>query len=299
MDSGWTPDGLQKDSNRSPTVPVAQCKVLRTRSFTNRFKIANVTGQIRNTRARETQHSIDDRVQTYELQYRRTCAAILKLRGNGPWEDILKVLDHSDVRALNERELTAQEKEDIRWVRERNSVVSEADDINAERVLATVASVGEGHRRPSWIWYTGNVHEDMNDPLTRAGAYESIILFLLLTNASVQPYELNGQRQKHTPIGGRRRRFSLTRRCDEFWSIVNGRKIGGLSRRHIVKMYLPDLQKDCVHMWRSKLIWSAGYVRPGLPNGLLRERPPGLFYWLHQMEHQQWRSRRCREHQNI
>jgi hypothetical protein len=28
MDSGWTPDGLQKDSIRSPTVPVAQCKVL-------------------------------------------------------------------------------------------------------------------------------------------------------------------------------------------------------------------------------------------------------------------------------
>jgi len=178
---------------------------LRTRSFTNRFKIANVTGQIRNTRARETQHSIDDRVRTYKLQYRRARAAILKLRGNGPWEDVLKVLDHSDVRALNERELTAQEKEDIRRVRERNGVVLEADDINAERVLATVASVGEGHRRPSWIWYTGNVHEDMNDPLTRAGAYKFIILFLLLTDASLQPYELNGQRQKHAPIGGRRR----------------------------------------------------------------------------------------------
>ncbi|KIM91411.1 hypothetical protein PILCRDRAFT_607 [Piloderma croceum F 1598] len=90
------------------------------------------------------------------------------LRGNGPWEDVLKVLDHSDVQALNKRELTAQEKEDIRRVRERNGVILEADDINAERVLATVASVGEGHCRPSWIWYTGNVYEDMNDPLTRA-----------------------------------------------------------------------------------------------------------------------------------
>jgi hypothetical protein len=183
----------------------SMCHQLRTHSFTNHFKIANITGQIHNTRARETQHSIDDRVQTYELQYRCTRAAILKLRGNGPWEDVLKVLDHSDVQALNKRELTAQEKEDIRRVRERNGVILEADDINAERVLATVASVGEGHCRPSWIWYTGNVYEDMNDPLTRAGAYKSIILFLLLTDASLQPYELNGQRQKHALIGGRRR----------------------------------------------------------------------------------------------
>src|ERR1700691_4978766 len=42
---------------------------LRTRSFTNRFKIANVTGQIHNTRARETQHRIDDKVHAAELQY--------------------------------------------------------------------------------------------------------------------------------------------------------------------------------------------------------------------------------------
>jgi hypothetical protein len=42
---------------------------LRTRSFTNHFKIANVTGQIHNTRARETQSRIDNKVQAAELQY--------------------------------------------------------------------------------------------------------------------------------------------------------------------------------------------------------------------------------------
>jgi hypothetical protein len=178
---------------------------LRTRSFTNRFKIANVTGQIHNTRARETQHRIDDKVRAYELQYRRARAALLKLRGNGPWEDVLKELNHSDVRALNERELTAQEKEEIRRVRERNGVVLEEDDVNAERVVATVVSVGEGQRRPSWLWFTGNAHEGMDDPLTRAGVYKFITLFLLLTGASLQPYELNGQRQRRAPIGGRRK----------------------------------------------------------------------------------------------
>ena len=142
---------------------------LHTRLFTNRFKVANITGQICNTQAQETQHCIDDRVRTAELQYRRTRDALLKLRGNGAWEETLKVLEKSDVRALNERELTAQEKEEIRRVRERNGIVAEADDINAERVVAQVAAVGEGQRRPSWIWFTGNAHEGMDDPLTWAG----------------------------------------------------------------------------------------------------------------------------------
>ena len=142
---------------------------LRTRSFTNRFKVANVTGQIHNTRARETQHRIDDKVRVAELQYRRARDALLKLRGKGPWEDTLKVLEQSDVRALNERELTAQEREDIRRLRERNGVVVADDEVHSERVLATVAAVGEGQRKPSWIWCTGNVFEGVNDPLTRAG----------------------------------------------------------------------------------------------------------------------------------
>jgi hypothetical protein len=144
---------------------------LRTRSFTNRFKVANVTGQIRNTRARETQHGIDDKVRAAELQYRRARAALLKLRGAGTWEETLRVLEQSDVRALNEQELTAQEKEDIRRVRERAGVVVETEDADTERVLATVAAVGEGQRRPSWIWFTGSALESVNDPLTRAGEY--------------------------------------------------------------------------------------------------------------------------------
>ena len=70
---------------------------LRTHSFTKRFKVANVTGQIHNTRARETQAGIDNKVRACAIQYRRARAALLKLRGNGSWEDVLKVLDHSDV----------------------------------------------------------------------------------------------------------------------------------------------------------------------------------------------------------
>ena len=145
---------------------------LRTRSFTNRFKIANITGQIQNTHARETQQCIDDKVHAAEVQYRRARGALLKLRGEGPWEECLKVLEQSDVRALNERELMAQEKEDICRLRERNGVVIEANEAHSERVIATAAAVGEGQHRPSWIWFTGNVHEGVDDPLTRAGEFE-------------------------------------------------------------------------------------------------------------------------------
>ena len=45
------------------------CHHLRTCSFTNHFKVANIIRQIHNTCARETQHQIDDKVRTAESQY--------------------------------------------------------------------------------------------------------------------------------------------------------------------------------------------------------------------------------------
>ena len=141
---------------------------LRTRSFTNKFKIANITGQRKNTRAREVQHRIDDKVRVSELQYRRAREALKKLRGAGDWEDKLKVLEKSDVRALNERELNREEQDEQHRLRQRLGIV--VDHIQDERVVAQVAAVGEGQRRPSWIWFTGGgTAESMDDPLTRQG----------------------------------------------------------------------------------------------------------------------------------
>jgi hypothetical protein len=179
----YCPDGLATIEDRLRYAEASDslenlCHHLRTRSFTNRFKIANVTGQIHNTRACETQHGIDDKVRAAEFQYRRARDALLKLQGRGPWEDTLQELAQSDVRALNERELTAVEKEDIRRVQERNGMIVEADDVNMEMVVAKVVAVGEGQRKPSWIWFTGNVHEVMDDPLTRAGEHQLIFLFV-------------------------------------------------------------------------------------------------------------------------
>lgn len=156
---------------------------LRTRSFTNRFKIANITGQIQNTRARGQQATIDDKVHMAELQYRRARRAVLDLRGHGEWERTLQVLNRLDVRALNERELTQQEKDDIRRVRVRGGGDVSSDD-EAESAVVTSATVeegytvGEGHRRPSWIWFSGHTQENMQDPLTRTG--ESLIHFIFI-----------------------------------------------------------------------------------------------------------------------
>jgi hypothetical protein len=156
---------------------------LRTRSFTNRFKIANVTGQINNTRSKEIQHCIDDKVCQSQLQYNRARAALLALRGRGDWEKVLQVLERSDVRALNERQMTEKEKDDILRVRMRGGGTT--DNLDDERALATVAAVGEGQCRPSWIWYSGNSHENMDDPLTRIGMLLSPLLTMASTDLSL------------------------------------------------------------------------------------------------------------------
>jgi len=69
--------------------------------------------------------------------------SIAEAQGEGAWK-IFEGVGSFDVWALNERELTAQEKEDIRRLRERNGVVAETEDINMERVVSCVVAVGEG-----------------------------------------------------------------------------------------------------------------------------------------------------------
>lgn len=148
---------------------------LRNRTFTNKFKVKNVTGQKNNTRSREVQHRIDDKVKAAQLQYCRARWALIVLRGAGDWEVALPVLNPGDVRALNERQLTEQEKDDERRVRaKRGAHVGTTDDDEEEdlqdiRVIAKPAEVGEGERRPSWIWFQTSASEDMDDPLMRAG----------------------------------------------------------------------------------------------------------------------------------
>lgn len=145
---------------------------LRTRSFTNDFKIKNITGQKDNTRSREKQNVVDDRIKSFQNQYNRARDALVVLRGPGEWEEELRVLEASDVRTLNERGLTELEKLEERAVRVAAGLdASDDEDIDDMRVAAKPVEVGEGHRRPSWIWYSTSGSMDMTDPAMQDGEY--------------------------------------------------------------------------------------------------------------------------------
>lgn len=139
---------------------------LRTRTYMNRFKVKNVTGQKANTRARDKQSTIDVSVKFSHLRYNRARGALLVLRGHGDWEKVLQVLLATDVRGLNERSLNELEKEDERQIRVKAGLPE--DDIDDIRVVAKPVEVGEGFRKPSWLWFACSTGEDLSDPIMRA-----------------------------------------------------------------------------------------------------------------------------------
>lgn len=54
------------------------------------------------------------------------------------------------------------------------------EEIAAERLVSAMSIVGEGQHTPSWIWFWGNGHERVDDPLTCAGLFSlSHILSLI------------------------------------------------------------------------------------------------------------------------
>lgn len=186
---------------------------LRTRTFTNQFKIKNVTGQRLNTRSRAAQSTIDEGVKMSQLRYTRARAALLVLRGAGEWESYLQVLTSADVRGLNERGLTDLEKAEERQVRATAGIPEDEDEIDDIVVIAKPVEVGEGHRRPSWIWYSTSMGTDMTDPVMRDGkCFGLSIEHFCLTQIQLQHYVSNGRKQSLGQIGGRRRYGYWTRR---------------------------------------------------------------------------------------
>lgn len=135
---------------------------LRTRTYLNQWKVKNVSGQRPNTRARALQHQVDIKVHASKTQYRRARQALYALRGPGGWENDLKELRDSDVRALNEREMTAQEMHDRECARQRG--VREDNDASDGVVMTGNVATGEGRRMLSWIWYSTGESEDENSP---------------------------------------------------------------------------------------------------------------------------------------
>jgi hypothetical protein len=78
--------------------------------MTNRFHICNYTGQGALTRGQGILRQINIKIHLAKIQYRYARAALLELRGHGPWEDRLAVLTDEDVCVLNERALAEEEE---------------------------------------------------------------------------------------------------------------------------------------------------------------------------------------------
>ncbi len=126
---------------------------LRMRTCYNQDKIANVTGQVPNTKARSLQESVDQAVKNAAARYRRAREAVQRLRGPGAWQESLRPLLDSDLIGLNERAVTREEIAER--VRVRALGDSETPGDSAGVPLLGNVYVGEGRRTLSWIWYSG------------------------------------------------------------------------------------------------------------------------------------------------
>ncbi|KAL1740910.1 hypothetical protein HDZ31DRAFT_85158 [Schizophyllum fasciatum] len=126
-------------------------RALRARTVTNTFRNQQVRGITMSTRSRGVLDKIAKRAHSAKLRYRFSRAAMLRLRGHGPWEDVLRALADDDVRALNERALTREEKA----MRDSGQRLAE-NDFGADDGLyvAGVIARGESSRTLSWIWYS-------------------------------------------------------------------------------------------------------------------------------------------------
>lgn len=132
---------------------------LRTRTYLNKWRQKNISGQRRSTRARSLQHGIDVRVHDAKTRYRHARKALMVVEGPGEWEMTLKELHDDDVRALNERAMTEFEKAGRE---QRLAAGMQTDDDVREGVVLT-GLLGDGTRKLSWIWLTINTADDSKE----------------------------------------------------------------------------------------------------------------------------------------
>lgn len=118
---------------------------LRLKGILNRFKLANITGQRANTRARTAQDAVDANVKKAAACYRRHRSAFLALRGPGQgpdgWEKTMRPLADADCRGLGDRLLEQLEQKSAH---------------NVQKFLAGKrgkSSSGESAYHLPWIWY--------------------------------------------------------------------------------------------------------------------------------------------------
>lgn len=130
---------------------------LQTRTMTNRFHLRHCTRQWMLMRGQGILQQINLKIHKAKLHYRYVRNALKRLKGDGLWEKEVKVLEESDVHALNERTLTAEEAEQRRTMHDYKEI-AEKGGVAAFGVVA----LGEGQRTLLWIWYTAK-SEDLTE----------------------------------------------------------------------------------------------------------------------------------------
>jgi hypothetical protein len=127
---------------------------LRTHTMTNRFRLRNCTGQRMLTRGQGILRHINVKIHKAKIRYCYVRNALKCLKGDGPWEKELAVLEDSDVRALNERALPEEEAE-------QRKAVLDYEEIAEEGGVAAfgVVALGEGRCTLLWIWYSARPEE--------------------------------------------------------------------------------------------------------------------------------------------
>jgi hypothetical protein len=149
-------------------------RCLRTRTYLNKWRVKNISGQHRTTRARALQHQVDVKVHAAKTRYRHSRRALLNLGVRGEWEKTLKELHDEDVRALNERVLTQHEKQE----REQRAAADRRTADDAREGVVVNGALGEGRRTLSWIWLT--VGNDEDSPAMHEGPFWSLFWSIIM-----------------------------------------------------------------------------------------------------------------------
>ncbi|KAJ7152679.1 hypothetical protein C8R43DRAFT_886109 [Mycena crocata] len=137
-------------------------KGLRTRTMTNRFRLRNCTGQRALTRGQGVLRQVNMKIHKAKLRYRYARNALSRLEPHGDWERKLHVLKDEDVRALNERALTEEE-------RAQREAVHDLRDVEEGGIAAYgVVAIGESRRQLSWIWYQATEEDPTEVELVEA-----------------------------------------------------------------------------------------------------------------------------------
>lgn len=146
-------------------------RCLRTRTYLNKWRVRNISGQRLSTRARSIQHTVQLRVLDAKVRYRHSRHALLVLQGGGSWERILQPLRDEDIRALNERVMTEVEKAQ----REHRIRTGTAYDEDADEGIPLTGLRGEGQRTLSWIWFLVNDDENSEEMIEGMFCYSLVV----------------------------------------------------------------------------------------------------------------------------